>query len=96
LTYQPKPIDVSGVTLSPEILELTEYLAKNTHEVWASQRMREGWTFGERRDDAARTHPSLIPYEDLPESEKEYDRQTAMQALKAIVALGYEITKPKG
>ena len=90
-TYRPKPIDTSAVELSPDLLELTEELAENTHEVWAAGRIAEGWTHGPVRDDEHRRHPCLVPYSDLPESEKEYDRKTAMEALKTLIALGYDI-----
>lgn len=91
--YKPKPIDTSDVELDGEILELGEMIARNVHEVWSEGRIREGWSYGETRNDAERKHPCLVPYEELPESEKEYDRNTAMQTLKLIVKLGYKITK---
>jgi hypothetical protein len=91
MDYQPAPIDTSKVTLSAEIVKLTEYLSRNAHEVWARQRMAEGWRWGPARDDARKQHPGLIPYEQLSESEKELDRQTAMETLKVITALGYQV-----
>jgi ryanodine receptor 2 len=91
--YTPTPIETAEVELTPDILELTERLAEHAHDIWARQRMSEGWTYGPRRDDQLRQHPCLVPYADLPESEKEYDRKTALQSLKAIVALGYRIEK---
>ena len=91
--YIPAPIDTAAVHLPREIEELTEALARNTHNHWARQRMADGWREGEARDDARLLHPSLIPYEDLPESEKNYDRTTAMETLKAILALGFRITR---
>ena len=96
MDYKPAPIDTSAVTLPPSLNELQERLAENAHDVWAAQRLAQGWTHGERRDDASKKHPCLVPYEQLPESEKEYDRQAAMQTLKAIVALGYRIEKAPG
>ncbi|MEW6348179.1 MAG: RyR domain-containing protein [Thermodesulfobacteriota bacterium] len=93
MSYHPQPVDTSLIELDPEIMELTEVLARNTHDVWARQRMAEGWRHGRARDDAKKHHPSLVPYADLPESEKEYDRQTALQTLKVIVAMGYRISK---
>lgn len=93
MSYQPAPIDTSGVTLSEGILDLSELLAKNAHEVWARQRLAEGWRYGAERSDARKEHPCLVPYEQLPESEKEYDRQTAMETIKAILALGYRLEK---
>ena len=94
MEYSPQPIDTSNIELSAPILELTELLAENSHDIWAKRRMREGWTYGESRDDAAKQHPDLVPYQDLPESEKQYDRDTALATLKAICALGYRIEKP--
>lgn len=93
MSYQPAPIDTSGVTLTKGILDLTEQLAKNAHEVWARQRLAEGWRYGAERSDTRKEHPCLVPYEELPESEKEYDRQTAMETIKAILALGYRLEK---
>jgi len=91
--YTPKPIDTSDVVLDSEILELSEALAKNTHEVWSENRIKDGWTYGAERDDEKRLHPCLIPYEELPEEEKEYDRHTSLEALKLITKLGYKIVK---
>ncbi len=91
--YKPKPIDTSDVILDEEIISLGELLAKNTHEVWSKGRIDEGWTFGEKRDDDNKLHPCLVEYENLSEEEKEYDRRTAMETLKLIKKLGYEIKK---
>ena len=93
MDYQPKPIDVSAITLPDDLVELTERLAENAHDVWALGRIGQGWTYGPKRDDDAKTHPDLVPYADLPDKEKEYDRQTAMKTLGAIIALGFRIEK---
>jgi hypothetical protein len=93
IMYQPKPIDTSGVELPSSITPLIERLAEHNHDIWAQQRMAEGWTWGPQRDDTAKKHPGLVPYGELSESEKEYDRKTALEALKAIMALGYRIEK---
>jgi hypothetical protein len=95
MPYQPRPIETSSITLPAALIALTERLAENTHEVWAQRRLSEGWTYGVRRDDALKTHPCLVPYASLPESEKDYDRGTAMEALKAILVLGYRISPPR-
>lgn len=92
-TYQPHPIDTSTIEVPPELTELGEYLARNIHEVWAQQRIGEGWTWGALRDADAKTHPDLVPYEELPESEKDYDRNTSMETIKVILSLGYKLTK---
>lgn len=94
MTYQPKPIETSGIELPAELLELTERLAEHAHDVWAQRRISEGWTYGPKRDDAAKKHPDLVPYAELPDSEREYDRKMALGTLKAIIALGYTIQKP--
>jgi ryanodine receptor 2 len=93
MPYAPKPIDTSHVRLSAELLELTERLAENAHEIWGRQRIEEGWSYGPVRDDAAKEHPDLVPYADLPESEKDHDRNVAMGTLKAVCALGYRVSK---
>jgi len=95
LTYNPKPINTTGVKLPRQLLRLVEGLAENNHDLWAQKRIAEGWTYGPSRDDTKKTHPDLIPYDDLPDSEKEYDRTTALEVAKAIVALGYKIDPPR-
>jgi hypothetical protein len=94
-SYRPAPLDLSDVRLPESLTELTEAIAENTHELWSQSRLREGWTYGAVRDDAQLKHPDLLPYSDLPEGEKEYDRTTAMNAIKLIVKLGYRIDKIK-
>ena len=91
--YIPSPIDTADVQLTPELLQLTEQLARNTHENWSRERLNQGWVWGPVRDDARKHHPCLIPYEELSESEKAYDRNTALETLRLIVKLGYRIEK---
>jgi len=91
--YTPEPVDTSHIQPNADILELCEVLAKNTHDVWAIGRITEGWVYGETRDDKLKHHPCLVPYDDLPESEKAYDRATAMETLKLIIHLGFDIQK---
>lgn len=91
--YIPQPIDTNDIELPKELEGLAEEMSKNVHEVWAETRLRQGWTYGEQRDDELKTHPCLIPYEDLPEAEKEYDRNTSTSTLKMILKLGFKITK---
>ena len=91
--YIPAPIDVSDIQLPSELCELAEIIAKNVHEVWAAGRLAEGWKYGPERNDALRTHPGLVPYEELSETEKDYDRRTAMETLKLIQKIGFGIKK---
>lgn len=91
--YIPKPVDTSDVELSDELKQLVEQLARNVHDNWSIGRINEGWTYGPERNDALKQHPCLVNYDDLPESEKEYDRNTAMETLKLIQKLGWCIKK---
>jgi ryanodine receptor 2 len=94
MIYHPSPISTEGVDVPKALHDLTERLAENTHDVWARLRLSQGWTYGPSRDDDAMTHPGLVPYAELPETEKAYDRETAMQTIKAILVLGYRILPP--
>lgn len=89
--YTPQPLDTSDIRLPEELNELIEKMAKNVHEVWAHNRIEEGWTYGAERNDELKQHPCLIPYEELSEIEKDYDRNTAISTLKLICKLGFKI-----
>lgn len=91
--YIPNPAETSDVELPEELLPLIEEMAKNVHEVWAKNRLAEGWTYGPVRDDAKKQTPCMVAYEDLPDSEKDYDRATSQETLKLILKLGFAISK---
>lgn len=91
--YSPQPINTDNIQLPEKLVELTENLAENTHEIWAKQRLEEGWKYGEERNDKRKEHPCLVPYAELPEPEKQYDRNTAIETLKVVMKLGYKIEK---
>lgn len=91
--YTPKPIDTSDIKLQEELLALTEKIAANIHNVWACGRISESWVYGEVKDPAKKTTPLLVPYDELPESEKDYDRNTALETIKLVLKLGYQIKK---
>lgn len=91
--YLPKPIDTTDIVLSDDLLALTEKIAANVHDVWAAGRITEGWTYGEEKNAELKTTPCLVPYDELPESEKDFDRNTAMETLRLIVKMGYKISK---
>ena len=93
LDYIPEPMDLSSVDLPESLIQLSERIAENVHEVWAKARIDEGWTYGEKRDDIHKKHPCLVPYDELPEEEKEYDRNTAMNTIKMVKKLGFRIEK---
>lgn len=93
--YIPEPIDLSEVTLPEGLEPLIELVARNVHETWAQGRINEGWTWGPERDDTLKQHPCLVDYDELPESEKDYDRRTAIGTLKTILKLGWNIEQNK-
>lgn len=93
MNYSPKPVNTDHIVLPDDLLQLTEQIAENVHDVWAVSRISEGWTFGPERNDELKETPCLVPYSELPEIEKEYDRNTALQTIKLILSLGYRISK---
>lgn len=91
--YYPDPVDTTSIELPNELNSLIEQMAENVHDIWAMSRMKEGWSYGEKRNDQQKTHPCLVPYGELPDSEKAYDRDTATATLKLIMKLGFQIKK---
>ncbi len=91
--YIPKPLDTSSISLPEELLPLVEDLAKNVHEVFVQNRMKDGWKYGPVRDDVKKENPTIVPYEELTEREKDYDRATSQETLKFILASGFHIIR---
>lgn len=96
MTYIPKPVDTTHIVLPKEIDELLELLAEHVHDTWAKGRIMDGWQYGAHIDPETKKRPDLVPYKDLPETEKDYDRRTAAETLKMIIALGYTIETKNG
>lgn len=92
-SYKPEPLETAEIELPESLETLLEKLAEHIHDIWASKRFEEGWKYGPLHNGEEKEHPDLVPYTSLPESEKEYDRQTALEAIKAIIAFGYKIEK---
>lgn len=93
--YDPQPIQLENIQITNDLLELREAIAENAHEVWAATKIKEGWSYGVKRDDTLKKHPDLIPYSVLPDSEKEYDRIMAMNTIKLVKRLGFDLVKRK-
>lgn len=91
--YNPQLTDISNVTLPDDLLQLAERMAEMVHDVWAATRIAQGWTYGPVRDDKEKKHPCLVPYADLPEEEKVYDRNTSIETLRFIIDSGFHIEK---
>ena len=93
--YEPHPVKLENIMIDEDLEELQEAIAENAHEVWAEARIKEGWTYGRERDDIKKTHPDLIPYSALPDSEKEYDRLMALETIRLVKKLGFDIVRNK-
>jgi hypothetical protein len=93
MLYNPQPIQTGDIILPQELADIIEEISMNIHEVWAQGRIREGWRYGEKIDPELKTHPSLVPYGQLSESEKDYDRNTVTQTIKCLLKKGYHITR---
>lgn len=93
ISYNPQPINTDDIILPDELNPIIEILAENVHDTWAITRFKDGWIYGVKRDDVAKTNPCLVPYNALPESEKNYDRITAIKTLKLIIKHGFKISK---
>jgi hypothetical protein len=91
--YRPRPIDVASMRLPKALEPLIERLARNAHDVWAAQRMREGWAYGQQRDDVLRTNPCLTPYDQLPAHEREVDERITRETILSILAMGYDVVE---
>lgn len=91
--YKPEPIDTKNIEIPLDLRPLVELIAKNVHEVWAEGRIKEGWTYGKVKDSILKTTPCLVPYEELSEQEKDYDRNTALETIKLVLKFGYKIEK---
>lgn len=91
IEYHPHPIALDDVDLDEDLMELTEAIAENAHEIWGLNRYNEGWRYGKKRDDDRRLHPDMVPYSELPEGEKQYDRELAMNTIRLVKKLGFNI-----
>ena len=91
MTYEPKPLNTTSVELDEELTELVERVAAHVHDIWAKRRISEGWSYGPKRDDINKEHPDLVPYDELSDSEKQYDRDSVRETLRAILAMGYRV-----
>lgn len=93
--YRPHPFRTSDVELDKRLEEVLELLARNTHDKWSEAKMAQGYTYGPKVDDKEKKHPCLVDYDELPEEEKELDRITSRETIKALLALGYRIIPPE-
>jgi class 3 adenylate cyclase/tetratricopeptide (TPR) repeat protein len=94
MPYEPKSLDLTGVEIPADLTNLVEQLSEITHDNWLKQRLADGWRHGKSRNDLLKEHPCIVPYDELPETEKEYDRKISLGVIQAMLALGYRIESP--
>ncbi|KUF96466.1 Serine carboxypeptidase 26 [Phytophthora nicotianae] len=90
--YRPKPVDTSKVELG-HLEHLGDVLARNCHDMWALERLKQGWQYGEERDDKKKRHPNLVPYKLLSVEEQAFDYRSSIETIKTIVFMNYTITR---
>lgn len=93
MEYRPLSDGMERIELDPGLEEQLDSIARNVHDAWARERLLQGWRYGPSLDREAKTHPSLVPYEELSEQERQLDLSTARQVLKSLLSLGYRIEK---
>lgn len=95
MTYKPHPANTSEIILPDNLHEIVEFLARNTHENWAAERIRRGWRYGPHRNDARKESPCLVPFDELTDREKEHDIIIVTELLKTLISLGYSVRKKR-
>ncbi|XP_055904494.1 ryanodine receptor isoform X6 [Eupeodes corollae] len=94
--YKPAPLDLSAVTLTPKLEELVDQLAENTHNLWAKERIQQGWTYGLNEDSENHRSPHLVPYSKVDEAIKKANRDTASETVRTLLVYGYVLDPPTG
>jgi len=94
--YKPAPLDLSAIELNPKTEELVDKLAENTHNVWARERITQGWTYGLSEDTEARRSPHLVQYGDVDDAIKVANRAAASETVKTLLVYGYVLDPPTG
>uniref|UniRef100_A0A3B3YLI8 B30.2/SPRY domain-containing protein n=1 Tax=Poecilia mexicana TaxID=48701 RepID=A0A3B3YLI8_9TELE len=92
--YKPAPLELSDVKLTPGQEVLVDKLAENAHNVWAKDRIKQGWTYGIQQDVKSRRNPRLVPYALLDERTKKSNRDSLREAIRTMVGYGYDIDPP--
>ncbi|XP_050555813.1 ryanodine receptor isoform X26 [Spodoptera frugiperda] len=94
--YKPAPLDLSAVTLTPKMDELVDQLAENTHNLWARERIQQGWTYGLNEDPDMHRSPHLVPYPKVDDAIKKANRDTASETVRTLLVYGYNLDPPTG
>ena len=94
--YKPAPLDLSAIELSSKMEELVDKLSENTHNVWARERISQGWTYGLNEDSARLRSPHLVTYNSVDEAIKIANRNTASETVRTLLVYGYVLDPPSG
>ncbi|XP_067335770.1 ryanodine receptor 3-like isoform X19 [Channa argus] len=89
--YKPSPLDLSDIKLTPGQELLVDKLAENAHNVWAKDRIKQGWTYGIQQDLKSKRNPRLVPYALLDERTKKSNRDSLREAIRTLIGYGYNI-----
>ncbi|XKL68210.1 hypothetical protein PGB90_003701 [Kerria lacca] len=92
--YKPAPLDLSSIILTPKLEELIDQLAENTHNLWAKERIQQGWTYGLNEDGDFLRSPHLVPYFKVDEAIKKANRDTASETVRTLLIYGYSLDPP--
>jgi class 3 adenylate cyclase len=90
------PTGTPPVKLTADIVSLVEQLAEFNHECWLKERTGQGWKFGPKRDEDRKENPCMVPYAELSEDDKKFNRATALETIRTILDLGYNMMGPQG
>ncbi|KAK4873043.1 hypothetical protein RN001_015072 [Aquatica leii] len=94
--YKPAPLDLSAIVLTPRMEELVDQLAENTHNLWAKERIQQGWTYGLNEDPDLRRSPHLVHYSKVDDAIKKANRDTASETVRTLLVYGYNLDPPTG
>uniref|UniRef100_A0A4W6FE05 Ryanodine receptor 2 n=1 Tax=Lates calcarifer TaxID=8187 RepID=A0A4W6FE05_LATCA len=92
--YKPAPLDLSHIKLTSTQEAMVDKLAENAHNVWARDRIHQGWTYGIQQDVKNRRNPRLVPYTLLDERTKKSNKDSLREAVRTLLGYGYNLEAP--
>ncbi|KAG5262307.1 hypothetical protein AALO_G00273740 [Alosa alosa] len=92
--YKPAPMDLSHIRLASAQEAMVDKLAENAHNVWARDRIRQGWTYGIQQDVKSKRNPRLVPYVLLDERTKKSNKDSLREAVRTLLGYGYSLEAP--
>uniref|UniRef100_A0A3P9P1N7 Ryanodine receptor 2 n=1 Tax=Poecilia reticulata TaxID=8081 RepID=A0A3P9P1N7_POERE len=89
--YRPAPIDLRQITLSSADKDVVTLLAENHHNIWARERIKQGWTYGPEQDIKGKRSPHLVPYSLVDEGMRKAGMASMREAVRLLLAFGYSL-----